>query len=203
MTTSWGYSIADGLDNFITGEEYNAFTGGKYAEDVRIDPGIVSATLAIRNYCGWHVYPSVECTLRTTLFDKRVARVGDGILIQLPATFVSEVESVKIAGAETDKYVLETNGLLRIYGIDTALYAYSGIEAVYMAGVPDSEAGAVKELAATQITHALAQSYGVTSEAAGGVSVTYNNSFANGGQAGYIDDYAREILTHYRLQGVM
>ncbi|MBQ9703913.1 MAG: hypothetical protein IJV68_05150 [Clostridia bacterium] len=200
--TSWGYSISEEPGNFITTEEYDAYTGGKYTGDVRIDSGIISASQAIRNYCGWHIYPSLECCMKATFFDKRVSRVDGGMLIQLPAAFVSRIISVRIAGSETDKYFLETNGILRIYELNTALYAYSEIEVVYMAGIPDGEIGAVRELTATLITHALAQSYGVTSEAAGGVSVTYNNSYSNGGQAGVIDDYAKGILTHYRLQGV-
>ena len=62
--------------------------------------------------------------------------------------------------------------------------------------------GAIKELIAHRVTHALAQSYGVQSEAAGGVSVTYNATWTNNARATALPSDNKEVLAPYRLQGV-
>ena len=98
LVTNWGYTLteADALTDFLTDEEFDAFTAGKYDGDARIAPNISSVSQAVRNYCGWHLYPSLACEMRAALIDKRVTVVGPDLLIQLPAKFVTAVESVKI-----------------------------------------------------------------------------------------------------------
>ena len=73
------------------------------------------------------------------------------------------------------------------------------IEVEYTAGVTDSDA--LKELVAEMATLKLAKSYGVTSEAAGGVSITYNSSWTNGSYDRVLDNNAA-MLHPYRLEGV-
>ena len=164
LLTRWGYALTteNSLPDLLTAEEYNAITGNRFSGDVRIAPAIKAASQAIRNYCSWHVAPSLACKLTTLVYDKRVTRVQDGVQIQLPAMFVSSITSIKVGGEDKPIYILDSNGMLLVMDVD---------------------------------------SYGVTSEASGGVSVTYNNAWSGGGQASYLNEYAREILAPYRLQG--
>ena len=204
LVTNWGYTLtgADALTDFLTDAEFDAFTAGKYDGDARIAPNINSVSQAVRNYCGWHLYPSLACEMRAALIDKRVTVVGPDLLIQLPARYVSGITSVTIGGEEYSTFTFETNGTLRVYDVHTRLERYSEIVVVYTAGLPDGLMGAIKELAANRVTHALASSYGVTSEAAGGVSITYNASWAGNTRATALTDDSKEVLTPYRLEGV-
>lgn len=200
LLTRWGYALTteNSLPDLLTAEEYNAITGNRFSGDVRIAPAIKAASQAIRIYCSWHVAPSLACKLTTSVYDKRVTRVQDGVQIQLPAMFVSSITSIKVGGEEKSLYILDSNGLLLVLDVDRFAGPTTPIEVEYVAGAADD---AIKDLVASQVNHAVAQSYGVTSEASGGVSVTYNNAWSGGGQASYLNDYAKEILAPYRLQG--
>lgn len=198
--TNWGYSITE-LGAMLTDDEFNEMTADRYKGDERIAPLISAATAAVRNYCGWHVAPSEKCELSARAHDLRLTYVGCDTIIQLPARFVSAVESVKIGGHEVTDYSIEPNGLLRIY--DHCICSRKTvIEVSYTAGLSDELAGAVKELVGHQVTHGMAQSYGVQSEAAGGVSVTYSASWINSAKATALPDDNRDTLAPYRLQGV-
>ncbi len=199
--TNWGYSVDGTLADFLTELEFDSFTANKFSGDERIQSNIASATAAIRNYVGWHLFPGLPCELSTTFFDRRVSRGNGGVLIQLPARFVSAITSVTIDGNECDKYIFEPTGLLKIYNVPHCA-EYTPIVVNYQAGLPDDLMSAVKELVANRVTHALASSYGVTNEAAGGVSITYNASWAGDTQATALTDQVKEVLTPYRLEGV-
>ena len=199
--TNWGYSIDGTLPDFISEEDFNAFTAGKFSGDARIVSNIESASAAIRNYVGWHLYPELPCELSTTFFDRRVSKGNGGILIQLPARFVTEITAIKIDGEDCDKYVLEPNGLLKIYGVPYHA-EYTPIVIDYQAGLPDNLMSSVKELTAHRVTHAVSSSYGVTSEAAGGISVTYNASWAGNTSSTALPDDNKEVLLPYRIGGV-
>lgn len=204
LLTPWGYTLTDMdvLPDVLSVNDFNAYTAGKFSGDARILSEISAASQAVRNFCGWHVYPSEGCKLQTTFYDRRVTQTGSDILIQLPARFVSAVSSVKIGSTSVSTFILETNGLLRIYGVGCGYAKYTPIEIVYMAGLPESMAGALTEVVANRVTHALAQSYGVQSESAGGVSVTYSANWMNSASGSALPDNNKEVLTPYRLQGV-
>lgn len=206
IMTTWGYKLTgvDAVPGMMTLTEFNAITANKYLSDERAEPDIKAATSAIRNYCGWHVFPSLACELDTTLFDKAVSITDRMLMIQLPATFVSSVESIKIDGVEYDEtYVLMPNGILRVYGISWShMRSWSPIVIKYTAGLPEGAADGIKELIAHRVTHALESSGGVQSETAGGVSITYNSSWINGSRATALADDNKEVLNPYRLQGV-
>lgn len=202
MLTEWGYTIQSEaeLPDFITEAEFNAITASKYAGDARIVPNLAAVSAIIRNYCGWHVYPSEPCKLETNFFDNRITPTRGGILIQLPARYVSGVSSVKIGGAECTEYALDPTGLLRVRtgGAD----GYTPIVIEYRAGLPAGMAKALQELAAHRVTHALAASYGVQSETSGGVSITYSANWINSARSTALPDDNKEVLEYYRLQGV-
>lgn len=201
MLTSWGYTLtADdaSLSDIITSDEFNAFTASRYSGDTRIAPGIAAASLALRNHCGWHLSGSMACAISWTIRNRGIIRSGRDLIVQLPARFVSAVSTVSVAGTATTDFTFQTNGLLTIYDV-SVLDRRSLIEVEYTAGV--SDASAIKELVAQMVTFNLAKSYGVTSEAAGGVSITYNASWTNGSFNRILDNNAG-LLAPYRLEGV-
>lgn len=200
IKTRWGYSV-DQLVEILSGPEFELMTGGRYTGDQRIEPLTKAATEAVRDYCGWHVYPQTACKLESRAHSLRLIYVGCDTIIQLPARYVDSVESVMVNGNEVTDYSVETDGLLRLY--DCRPDSRKDIIAVsYIAGLPDCFAGAVKELIGHRVTHGLAQSYGVQSEAAGGVSITYSTNWINSARATALPDDNREVLNPYRLQGV-
>lgn len=204
LITNWGYTLTElsELPAMLDETEFDQMTAGKYAGDQRIASNIQAAESAIRNYCGWHLYTATECQLATTLFDRRITAVGNGYLIQLPARFVSAVSSVSIGGVECSTFVLETNGILRLYDVARWLPPQSAVLINYTAGLPDALMMPIKDIIAHRVTHALANSYGVMSEAAGGVSVTYNANWINSSRATALPSDNKEVLEPYRLTGV-
>lgn len=212
IKTNWGYTLTsvNSFTDFLTVEDFNKFTNGKYAGDQRVAQNIPSATRAIQNYCGWHIYPSLECEMVYNIKDLRDAFVGRDLLIQLPARFVSDVKSILIdtvkdgdtwTGNEVTDYDLNESGLIRIF--DVGLHdRRSRLRIVYDAGIDAAQMDVLKELTAHRVTHACSSSYGITSEAAGGVSVTYNASWAGNTRSTALPDDNKEILEPYRVKGV-
>lgn len=206
LLTNWGYAVTnvDALPEMLEGIEYDQFTADKYAGDKRTHSNIMAAESAIRNYCGWHIFPELDCRLDTTFFDRRVTIAGRYIMIQLPATYVTAVKSIQIAGVAYDEtFVLDNNGILRIYDVNMcAIREYSKIVVEYTAGIPEELAAGLKELIAHRVTHALASTAGVQSETAGGVSVTYNATWTNNSRATALADDNKEVLAPYKIRGV-
>lgn len=205
MQTIWGYTItdADALPGMLTVEEFNAITANKYAGDARVAPNLDAACAAIRNWCGWHVYPAQACSMTERLLagNGRIKRAGFDILIQLPAAFVSSVTSVTLDGVPFDDFDLEGNGILRLFDVGW-MTRKTQITVTYTAGLPDGLMADIKELIAGRVNHALAQPYGVQSESAGGVSVTYSASWAASASASALPDDNKETLAPYRVRGV-
>ena len=205
MQTIWGYSItdADALPDMLTVEEFNEITANKYAGDARIAPELEAASMAVRSWCGWHVYPAQACTLteRQLRGNGRVKRAGPDLLIQLPAAFVAAVTSVTIDGTAHEDYDLAANGILRLFDVPCTSRK-TQVAVAYTAGLPDGLMGGIRELIAGRVTHALAQPYGVQSESAGGVSITYSASWAASASASALPDDNKETLAPYKVRGV-
>lgn len=204
LLTAWGYSIADttALADLLTIQDFNTITANKYTGDSRIEPNIKAASQAVRNYCGWHIYPSSTCKLSTSFYNKRISRNGNMILVQLPATFVTAITSAKIGGIDYQNFVLETNGILRIFGISEYFEPYTTLEVEYIAGLSDALVANLQELVAHRVTHALASSAGIQSETAGGVSITYSAVWTNTARSTALPSDNKEVLAPYRLMGV-
>lgn len=200
LLTNWGYTLvnASALPVAITDAEFNTYTGGKYTGDARISPGIKAATLALQNYCGWHLFGAEACKISWTIKNRGIIITGRDLLIQLPTRMITGITSVTINGEATTDFTFQPNGLLTVYDVSISSRR-DLIEVVYTAGVTDSDA--LKELVADMVTLKLAKSYGVTSEAAGGVSITYNSSWTNGSYDRVLENNAA-MLHPYRLEGV-
>ena len=206
LATIWGYNLTEDAATFadlLTEPEFDELTAGKYTGDRRTAAEIKAASDAIRNYCGWHVYPEAACSLTERLLhgDGRTKRVDRDLMVQLPAKFVTAVSSVLIDGIAYTDIDFERSGILRVFDVP-ALSRKSLVVVDYEAGIPDALMASVKELVAHRVTHALASPNGVTSEAAGGVSVTYNAAWVNSARASALPDDDKEVLAPYRIQGV-
>lgn len=212
INTTWGYKLttAESLSDFLTTAEFNSFTANKFTGDVRIEPNIHSATRSIQNYCGWHIYPNLECEIVYRVLDLRDCFVGSDLLVQLPATFATGIKSVLLNamfvddewhGDETTDFDLSESGLLRIYNAHI-VDRKSRIRIVYMAGLDSTQIDVLKELTAHRVTHAVSSSYGVNSESAGGVSVSYNASWAGNTRSTSLPDDNKEVLNPYKVTGV-
>ena len=213
IKTPWGYTLTDAesLPDFLTPSEFVSFTNGKFSiSDTRIKSNIPAATRSIQNYCGWHIYPNLECEMVYRVFDIRDCIVGPDLVIQLPATFVTEVKSILLnatkvgsvwVGEPTTDFDLDESGIIRIY--DLGFYdRKSKIRIVYDAGVEADQMELIKELVAHRVTHAVSSSYGVMSETAGSVSVSYNASWAGNTRSTALPDDNKEILNPFRVKGV-
>ena len=205
MQTIWGYTITDAesLADMLTVEEFNNITADKYAGDARIEPNIDAACAAIRNYCGWHVYPAQACSMTERILagNGRIKRSGADILIQLPATFVSTPVTVTIDGVPFDDYDLAPNGILRLFDVGW-MTRRTQITVTYTAGLSAGTMDSIKELIAHRVTHALASSAGVQSESAGGVSVTYSANWINSARSTALPDDNKEVLAPFKVRGV-
>ncbi len=204
MKTLWGYELTevDAMPDLLSVADFNEYTANRFSGDIRTEKEIMSASMAIRNYVGWHLFPPEACALVMTMQDRRVTLVGPDILVQLPAKYVTDVEAVTVNGV-SHEFTFETNGIVRIYDVNYAgVKRYSEIAITYTAGLPDALMGSVMELVAHRLTHALASSNGVTSETAGGVSITYNANWINSARATALPDDNKEVLAPYKLQGV-
>lgn len=212
INTYWGYSLttATSLTDFLTESEFNTFTANKFTGDVRIEPNIKSASNAIRNYCGWHIYPNLECEMVFRVFDLRDSFIGCDLLIQLPSTYVTGIKSILLnakkeddewAGDSTTDFDIEKSGLLRIYSV-LGIDRRSRIRIVFDSGLDSSQMDVIKELTAHRVTHAVSSSYGVMSESAGGVSVSYSSVWAGNTRSTALPDDNKEVLNAYKVKGV-
>lgn len=200
LLTSWGYELVDAesLPELITDTEFNTMTGGRFTGDTRISSALSAASLAVQNYCGWHLSGPLKCKIQWNIKNRGIICNGSDLIVQLPARLVSAIESVKIDDKATTDFMLNPSGHLTIY--DAAVNGRrTVVEVVYTAGVVSS--AGIKELVAQMVSLELSKSYGITSEAAGGVSITYNSAWTNGSFDRVIENNAG-MLAGYRLEGV-
>lgn len=213
MRTAWGYKINSetALPDFITAEEFAQFTNGQFTGDTRITANIPTASAAIRNYCGWHISPELECEVEYNIRDLRDYFFGPDLVVQLPSRMVTEIISILLdakfidgswTGDEITDFYLDPNGTLTIFDAPW-LSRRSRLRIVFKSGFDDDDIGVIKELAAHRVTHAVTSSYGVTSESAGGVSITYNASWAGNTRSTNLPSDNKEVLAPYKVMEVI
>ena len=144
------------------------------------------------------------------ILDLRDCFIGSDLLIQLPSTYVTDVSSVLLnaeliegewVGDSTTDFDIERSGLLRIYNVSVK-DRRSKIRVIFKSGFGDGDIDVLKELTAHRVTHAVSSSYGINSESAGGVSVSYNSAWAGNTRSTALPDDNKEILNAYRVKGV-
>lgn len=201
LLTNWGYTLtdADTIPAMLTAQEYADYSG-RDDDITRVNAEISAACGAIRNFVGWHLYPAMACKVEMMASDRRVTFTGKDVIIQLPARHVASVTRVAIAGTEYE-FFIDPNGLLYVFG-GYACDRYTIIVVEYTAGLSDELMAPIKELIAHRVTHSVAVPSGITSEAAGGVSVTYNANWINNSRATGLAGDNKELLIPYKVQGV-
>ena len=203
MITNWGYELPEinSLPDMLTMDDFNDYTGGKFGDTDRIEREITAACSAIRNFVGWHLFPPEACKMRALSTDRRITRVGCDLLIQLPARVVTEVDSIKVNDVSYASYFCDQNGLLRVFNVPT-LERTAIVEVEYTAGITDEMIAPIEELISHRVTHAVAVPEGITQEASGGVSVTYNANWINNSRATALAGDNKELLVPYKVMGV-
>lgn len=187
MRTPWGYDVESDLAPLISETEFNGITDSAYASNPRVGSALLAASQVVRNYCGWHICPSLECIAEP---------MGDGQIRRLPAAYVSEVVSVTEDGAvlDTSAYEWRKDGLIRRASGKWSK-VWNGIEVEYTAGYDIEAVPDLAEAVAAITAGVLSVSAGVTSESADGVSISYSQSASSiasaltAGQKSALDAY--------------
>lgn len=187
--TPWGYDVDGTLPPLITEQQFCDIKGSKWEDDERLASAIESASASIRNACGWHIAPSMPC---------RVTLDGDGGRnVFLPTNHLTGIESVEVGGAPTEDYQWSRLGQVRLSRPLPCDLQAATVE--YVAGYDATTLPDLAEAVAAVVVHRIALSYGVTSETAGGVSVSYAQSAAYGGATASLTDSERAAIAPYRV----
>lgn len=168
MRTAWGYDV-DEIPPLLSLERFNSMTGGAYMGNDRTESALLAASQAVRNYCGWHICPSMECKAYPT---------GGAKVAKLPAGYISGIKSVVEDGKELGggQYEWRRDGLLRRCQFLTWSGGWDAIEVEYIAGYDIDAVPDLAEAVRAITESVLAVSAGVTSESADGVSISYSAS---------------------------
>lgn len=166
--SQWGYEIDGDVPPIVTLEEFQARTANAYTQTDKIEAALAGASAAVRNACGWHVAPAMSC---------RATMDGGAARTWLPCMFVTGVSSVEVMGADvTASAEWSRLGELRIHAhVPDRLRA---VVAEYTAGVGTTDD--LKALVTSIVQRAVGVTYGVSSETAGGVSITYGTGAVAG-----------------------
>ena len=186
--TPWGYDVDGTLPPLITAEEFCAIKGESYASDERLEPAIAAASASIRNACGWHVAPSMPCMVTVD---------GEGNRnVFLPTNHITGVTSVAVGGTEATDYQWSRIGQVRLSRPLPCDLQAATVE--YVAGYDEAPQD-LMDAVASVVLHRIALSYGVVSETAGGVSMSYAQSAAYGGASPALVDSELAALAPYKV----
>ena len=192
--TPWGYDVElrsmPGIPPLISLGDFHNLTGGAFGQDDLIEATIAGVSARIRSFCGWHIWPDLEC--RVTLDGSR--------FLPLPASHVLSVSSVTVLGRELDpcEYEWGRDGLVRLRV--PAPDAWSSVEVRYVAGhegvaCPEDLAA----LVAHRVVHNVAMPFGVQQETVGSVSKSYVTSMAIEAGGVNLSVRDRSALAPYRI----
>lgn len=203
ILTNWGYELieVDNIPTIMTVEDFNELTANRFIGDIRIEKMIASVESSIRNYVGWHLAGNLKCKVSYLANDQHIIRKGSDMLIQLPSRYITEIVSVEINGNRYEDFTLKSNGTLVLFDVYCSSRK-STIDIVFDSGLSDSLLNGIKELISNRVSRGLSQTNGVQSETTGGISITYNSSWAATTGAGALCDDNREVLMAYKLTEV-
>lgn len=158
---------------------------------VTADDQVEFATARIRSYCRWHIFPSVQSTVRLD--------TGSGVSLLLPSLYVTVVASVTVdsdssvvdlAGLSPEKMTI---GVLQRLNECRWLPCNDSVTVVWTHGYaePPDE---LRELAVAAAKRVPASMAGVSQEAADGVSRVYGAGVSAGWTYG-----EQQVLDKYRI----
>lgn len=185
--TPWGYDVDGTLPPLISVDEFDDMTGGKWAGDERVEPAIAAASAAIRSHCRWHVSPSLPC--RATL-DTDGARS-----LWLPTTMLASIESVTVNGTELDEGAYQWSRIGQVLPDRRPCARLQGAVVEYTAGIDELPAD-LMEAVKNVVVRAVALSYGVSSETAGGVSISYATNAAYAAASSGVESQAATLAPY-------
>lgn len=195
ITTQYGYDVITDddmsvLPPLVSPAEISQASGGRIAvTDPRL-PGVCAAvSAAIRDFCGWHIAPSLACE-----FDTQV----DTRVIVLPAKFVTSVDRVS-TDDEDVAFQSKRSGLIRVGKRPQNRGQWEAYHIEYQAGIDDLAATPIAQVATQVALNDLIATPGVRGESVGQVSLSYN--MLSDGVAGGVQLLARdrEQLKPYRI----
>ena len=173
MLTPWGYEIvlAQGqtMPDLMTKAQFNTATGSQFVSAEGLDIALAAASAAIRNYCGWHIAPSLTC---------KATSWGGGRYLFLPWAAMTAVASVTENGVTLDpaRYDWAAKGVIRrrdgFYWCDAA---WNTIVVTATAGY-DTVDNVLQQVIIQLVGNALVAPLGVREEHAGQVGITYNQT---------------------------
>lgn len=186
--TPWGYEVVGGLPPLIDEFTFNAATGGKWEGDARVRAAIGIASSAIRDACGWHIAPNLQCRLTVD---------GEGSRgIWLPTTCMTALDSLEVMGApDTDPQWSRIGRVISSLPVPHRLQAAAVEYHAGLAAPPDNLVG----LVAGVVVRSIALSYGVSSESVAGVSVSYTSGGYGGLPAATLTDVELSQLSAYKV----
>ena len=184
--TNWGYTVPCGLPPLMTANQLLTVAPSLSSSTEAITAVLEGVSAAVRDWCGWHVAPNLECTL---------IGEGEGRLLMLPAMGVTSVDSLSINGQPAPPFQWTAAGMVRL---NCAAFPmdWRSVECVYHAGF---DSASVAQAVAQIALNALVAAPGVREEHAGQVGITYNQTGTgvSGGIALLERDKA--LLAPYRL----
>lgn len=194
MRTNWRYEIeADELPALMTVEEFATATGGALAStDNQIAWALAAVSQVVRDFCGWHVAPVLECTYTGT---------GEGRFFKLPCMGVTTVDALDVNGnaLTAGAYEWSDAGLIRLK-CGSFPRAWRAVTANFAAGY--EVAGALGAVVVQMASNALAAAPGVREEHAGQVGISYNQT-ASGVSGGVrLLETDKALLDPYRISEV-
>jgi hypothetical protein len=183
IDTDWGYSV-DELQPILSVDDFRLLCPGLSSTDEQLAAVLEAVGASIRNYCGWHVSPVLECTY---------IGEGDGDMLFLPAMGVKDVKSLSVDGATVDDIEWKHTGIVRHHRFPDK---FRSVTFVYDAGFSSESIG---QVVAQIASNAVVAAPGVANERAGDVSITYNQTGTGitGGVSLLPRDY--ELLAPYKL----
>lgn len=189
IITPWGYGIdGDALPALITPVEFDYATGGRWSGDSRVAPSIDAVSAAIRSYCGWHVGPSLACAMELD------GEPGD---IWLPVAHLSSVEGVEVGGEAAEVAGFNRRGRVRL--ACPVPRGLGNVSVSFTAGIAVEHAPDLGMAVADAVVGLIAlDSYGIASETAGGVSISYSGS-ALSSQGMLLPANVRAALAPYKV----
>lgn len=187
VRTPWGYTVAlaDGstaLPPLMTVSELQVALGRAYSSE-KAAWALDAVSAAIRDWCGWHVFPRLAC--------ERVG-TGDGRIMVIPAIGDVDVSSVTVSGVTLDPsaYEWDERGIVRLVS-GTFPDRWRSVTVDYTAGL--ESALAIQTAVTNTAANFLAMTPGVKSETLGDQSVQYM------GAGVYLTEPDKAALARYRL----
>ena len=185
MLTNWGYEVAN-LPPIISLQSFYALNPGLSSSTDRILSVLEAVSASVRDWCGWHVAPSLNC---------HFVGNGEGQLLMLPCMGVSAVDSVTINGTDAVAFEWTAAGMVRLTS-GRFPCGWRNVEVDFTAGFTADSIGAVVAQIAANM---LVASPGVAEEHIGSAGITYNRT-GNGITGGVsLLERDRELLAPYKL----